>query len=861
MSLARLLTFRSMRSRPLRLLLSVFGIVLGVAGILAIGITNQTALEAVTRLFKDTSGKANLVVINADSSASGFSEKAYARLTTYPGLAAAVPSLHVQTILAKDATPTDISLSFFGSSLGGLSLYGINPRIDAQARDYKMVAGGFLSGDPDADEVVLVDSYAKEKDIRVGSYLEILAGDSIQKLRVVGLMAKEGAGQLNNGSFGVIPLQTAQRLFNRQNKLDQIDIVAPSDKTSIAALESLKTGLQTSLGKDFSVIYPAAQGRRMTQMLGNFQIGLNFLSGMALFVGAFLIYNAFSMTVVERTREFGMLRTVGMSRAQVTRQIMSEAAVLGMIGSGLGLGLGILMARGLTRLMEVLLAQDLTAIQVPMDIVVTGVLVGVVTTLLAAALPAFQAGRISPLEALRARAGSRDGWLIRHGWWLGVVLLAASSVILIINPFPYDVQFRLGSMAVFSLFLGGTLMIPVSVSVWERSMRPFMRLIYGSMGRLGSTNIQRAKQRTTLTVAALMVGVSMIIVVWAMTGSFKSDLDEWLKGYIGGDLYVSSSLPMRKDLWNRISAVEGVASVAPVHYFNVQWQPPEGDKVSLSFMAFDPASYSRVTSFVFSKDQTDPHQAMERLAAGEAVFISSVLSEKYGLRTGDSLRLLTKTGEHDFQIAGVVVDYYNQGLTVEGNWIDMERYFRQSEANALLLKVKPGDQPDEVRTRIDALYGKHDRLVIVTNKAILERVSTLVKQAFSMFDVLAIIALMVGFLGITNTLTMNVMERTQEIGMLRGVGMTRFQVVLMILSEAGLMGVIGSVLGLVFGVILSRIFLQAMTTMSGYRLTYLLPVQRVLIALVVAILVANIAAILPAMRAARIRILEAIHYE
>jgi putative ABC transport system permease protein len=578
-------------------------------------------------------------------------------------------------------------------------------------------------------------------------------------------------------------------------------------------------------------------------------------------VGAFLIYNAFSMTVVERTREFGMLRTVGMSRAQVTRQILAEAAVLGIIGSCLGLGLGIVMARGLTRMMEVLLAQDLTAIKVPTDIIVTGMLVGVVTTLLAAALPAFQAGRISPLEALRARARTREGWLIRHGWWLGVVLLVASSVILIINPFPYDVQFRLGSMAVFSLFLGGTLMIPVSVSLWERCMRPFMRLIYGSIGLLGSTNIQRAKQRTTLTVAALMVGVSMIIVVWAMTGSFKSDLDEWLKGYIGGDLYVSSSLPMHKDLWNRISSVEGVASVAPVHYFNVQWQPPEGDKVSLSFMAFDPASYSRVTSFVFSKDQTDPHQAMERLAAGEAVFISSVLSEKYGLTTGDTLRLPTKTGDHSFQIAGVVVDYYNQGLTLQGNWIDMERYFRQSEANTLLLKVKPGYQPDEVSKRIDALYGKRDRLVIVSNKALLERVSNLVKQAFSMFDVLAIIALLVGFLGITNTLTMNVMERTQEIGMLRGLGMTRFQVVQMILSEAGLMGVIGSILGVVFGVVLSRIFLQAMTTMSGYRLTYLLPIQRVLVALVVAILVANIAAILPAMRAARIRILEAIHYE
>ena len=191
----------------------------------------------------------------------------------------------------------------------------------------------------------------------------------------------------------------------------------------------------------------------------------------------------------------------------------------------------------------------------------------------------------------------------------------------------------------------------------------------------------------------------------------------------------------------------------------------------------------------------------------------------------------------------------------------MMRHFRQDQANAFLIKVEDGYSVKDVKERIDDRFGKRDRLVIESNQSLLERISVLMRQAFSLFDVLALIAMLVGFLGIVNTLTMNVIERTREIGMLRGVGMTQLQVVVMILAEASLMGLVGGILGLVFGAILSRILLMAMMAMSGYQLDYVLSIQRVLAALVAAIIVSQVAAFFPAMRAARIRILEAIQYE
>lgn len=861
MKLARLLTLRSLRTRPLRLVLSLFGIVLGVAAILSISITNQTAMMSVNRVFEDTSGKANLIVTSGEVDSRGFAEKILGRVESYSGVAAAVPSVHIQTILAEDTAPSQVGMNFFGMDAGGLSLYGIDPQRDQLARTYTMAAGSFLSPEADSAEIVLVDSYADEHDLKVGDAVEINTEAGLEKLRLVGLMAKEGPGQLNNGAFGVIPITTAQKLFYREGKLSQIDIVVTPDFTGTDALESLRTSLQSYLGGDYSVLYPASQGQRMTQMLGSYQIGLNFLSGMALFVGAFLIFNTFSMTVVERTREFGMLRTIGMSRSQVTRQVLTEAVVLGLLGTALGIGMGVLMARGLTGVMELVLGLNLTDIAVPLDAVITSVVVGLVVSLLAAAIPAWQAGRISPLEALRIRASSREGCLIRFGWIIGTILLLVSTVILIMNPFPYDVQFRLGSMVVVMLFLGGTLLIPSTVSIWERIFRPIMRLVYGSIGRLGSSNIQRSRVRTTLTVAALMVGVAMMIVVWAMTDSFKGDLDQWLKGYIGGDLYVTSSLPMGRDIWKKLESVPGVAAVTPVRYFEVDWMNPASEKERISFMAFDPASYNQVTSFIFSQANPDANGSLQAVAAGEQVLISSVIAEKYGLGVGDQITLMTKSGPRQFGVAGVVVDYFNQGLVISGGWGDMERYFRLRDANAFLLKISPGLDRGVMRQRIDDLYGKRERLTIETNQDILGKVSTLMQQSFRMFDVLALIAMLVGFFGIINTLTMNVIERTQEIGMLRGVGMTRGQVVRMILAEAALIGVIGGILGLAFGVILSRIFLLAMTAMSGYSLTYVLPLERVLMAVVLAFLVSQVAASLPAARAARIRILDAIQYE
>ncbi|MFN2216739.1 MAG: ABC transporter permease, partial [Anaerolineales bacterium] len=189
------------------------------------------------------------------------------------------------------------------------------------------------------------------------------------------------------------------------------------------------------------------------------------------------------------------------------------------------------------------------------------------------------------------------------------------------------------------------------------------------------------------------------------------------------------------------------------------------------------------------------------------------------------------------------------------------RYFHINDSNTFMVKVSEGFTVDEVQQRIEDLYGKRYHLTLESNASIRTRVLTLMDQAFSMFDVMALVAVVVGSLGVVNTLTMSVIERTQEIGMLRAIGMTRRQIISMVLAEAGLMGLFGGLLGLATGVILARILFLGMTTMSGYQLTFTMPIDGVIITVIVALIVSQIAAIFPARRAANVQILEAVHYE
>jgi len=860
MQLIRLLILRSFFSRPIRTLLCIFGIMIGVGGILAIGITNHAAMDSITDLFEESSGRTNLMVTPTTGN-QGFSSLVLRSIKNIPGVQVALPTIKAQTILADQSTQTELGLTLFGPENSGLLLYGVDPNLEPIVRDYRITTGQFLSSNLAAYEIVLVENYAEEQDIDIGDSIDLITPNGIEQIKVIGLMAREGPGQTNNGTFGIIPIETAQKMFSRIGKYDQLDIML-TDSSNNKIVESKRLEIQNRIGQEYAVTYPAGQGDRMTKMLYTYQIGLNFLSGIALFVGAFLIYNAFAMTVVERTREFGMLRTVGMTKMQITFQLIIEAILMGIIGSALGVVLGIFGSRGLTAIMGSLLKTDLNQnLAIPPTTLTLSLIVGIVVTIIGAAMPAIQAGNISPIEALRIRGTYNEIWLTKTGWKLGSILMVIATTLLIFNPFPDDPQFTVGSATIFLFFSGITLVIPATTVVWDQVSRPFFQGIYGNSGTIGSRNIQRAKLRTTLTVGALLIGVAMIIVVRSMTAAFTNDVSAWVTSYLGGDFYIHSNLTLRSDLARQIGNLKNIEAATPINYLPVDYQLPDGKYESLTFMAIDTPTYIKVSDFIFSESNTDEQASIEKLVTEDAIFISSVIAEKYGLQIGDYMPLRTRSGVKPFIIANVVVDFFNEGLVVTGNWHIMRRDFRVNEISAITVKAVENASPDDVQAEIEEIFGERYNLTIESNISLRQRVFNLMDQAFSMFDVMAVLAVIIASFGLVNTLTMNVMERMREIGMLRAIGMSRFQVIKMILAEAGLMGIIGGVLGMGFGILLSRIFIYSMISAVGYTLNYVLPTSAIIVSLILALFVSQFAAIQPARRASNSNIIEALHYE
>jgi putative ABC transport system permease protein len=857
------LALRNLAARKTRTLLTMLGIVLGVAVILAINVTNQSTLSSINTIFDEASGLAHLVVASSSITGAGFPESTLARVRNEPGVAQAAPTLQTYTILARDVESWELSLSI-GSAQGNnqVLLYGIDPAIDQQARVYKIAAGRFLEPGEQSFSALFTEDFAKEKDIALGEDVDILlANGEVATVRAVGFLVKDGPGLMNSGSVAFLPLEVVQALFARGRELDQIDVVAePAVAESVDQLADLKTRLEAKLGSKFIVNYPAQRGQVVQQQLATYQQGLSFFSMIALFVGGFLIYNAFTMTIVERTQEIGLLRALGLSQRQVRGLILIEALILGVLGSILGIAFGILLARVLMSMLSGVTGAEIIEVTIPTDGMITSLAVGLGVTLVSAFIPAFNASRISPLAALRIRGRENpSGAPGRLALFAGVELVVVSILAINHIPFRASVLFQVGSTMVFVMLLGATLMVPTAVQSLEKLFRPILIRLFGPQGQLGSSNIERSRGRTSLTVAALMVGIAMVISIGAMGRSFADDIDAWVNSAVGGDLIVRAPLPMRPEFGSRLSTIEGVGEVTPARYFGVKVADDPHD-LTLVFQAIEPNTYFQVASFVYAEDKEDAALIERDLADGQ-LLISTTVADRYELNRGDTFALETRRGVQTFRVAGLVSDFTGQGYVVTGTLDVMRRFFGISDIERFIIKLSRGADLASVQQAIENKYEKSRNIQVETTDSFRMRIRELTNRAFSLLDVLANIGVVVAALGVINTMMMNVLERQREIGALRSIGMTRMQVIKMILAEAGAMGAIGAVFGIGFGIVLSSVFVQGMQQMTGYRLTYHLPISAVLNGVLIAFLVSQVAALYPAWRASRVNIVEAIKHE
>ncbi len=857
------MALRNMATRLTRTLLTALGIIIGVAVIMAVDVTNATTLASIRNLFDETSGRASLLVEPAATEGAGFKESVLAAVQRVKGVEVTAPMISVRAGLVGY---NPLGALRFGSPVSAfVTVLGVDPAVDPRVHIYRLVEGRLLL--PEDEHVTLITvALAEDLERSVGDEVEITTPEGTARLKIVGIIDKEGIGRTNDGWVLIVPLETAQDLFLMRGQLTQIDIVVNREiAESPESLDALKQEVQSRLPRDVSVSYPAARGKLISQMLQTYQLGLQFFGAVAIFVGGFLIYNTFSMTVLERTREIGMLRSIGATRRQIVFLVLAESLVLALCGSLLGIAGGLGLARGLIRAMAELLSTELETFAVPPFSLVKSLLVGVGVTLASSLLPAYQAGRVTPLEAIRVYGqGVSHERLSRWAASVGAVLFVGCVLLFTQEELvPSAVRVQVGIASIFGLLLGAALLIPLGLILVERPLRWLLAAFYGPEGQLGSRNVERAPTRTALTVAALMVGVTMVIALGEMSYSFRQDILAWVDTAIGGDLYVRSASSMRPELGQRLLAVPGVKAVTPVSFFRVRVLVPDRDEEPFSVVgiAIEPESYLQIASFKFADQQTDVAARVQELARGDAVFVSTTLADRYGLQRGDTIILETRRGRRPFRVAAVIVDFTAQGNTITLSRRDLYRYFGERRVTSFTVDVEPGADPEAVRRAIEDRFGKRENVTVESSREFRQRVINLMNQSFALLNTLVAIAVLVSSFGLINTLMMNVFERTREIGMLRSLGATRRQIVKMVLAESATLGLTGGVFGLGLGLILARFMVQGLNTVGGYRLVYQFTWFPVILGLVVALLVSQAAALYPARRAAAINIVEAIKHE
>jgi putative ABC transport system permease protein len=669
----------------------------------------------------------------------------------------------------------------------------------------------------------------------------------------------------------VMPLAASQKVFARGRNIDAVDIVAEEEiAESTKALDRLKATLQEELGPAYDVVYPAARAKGVAEALRGMSMGLSYFAVTSLFVGAYLVFNTFSMTVAERTREIGMLRAIGTTKWQNFRLLLTEAIIMGLFGSLLGFLVGFLISIPMMKIMGGTFGIEARLLSIPIGGLITGFIVGVALTAVSALIPAFRAGRISPVEAIAARGRERKaGWFVRHGWKVGLALVIISQLIpgIPMRELPEEAEMGISQMSFLLFMVGLTLLVPLLTVLLERLTRPLMSLIYGNEGRIGSGNVHRVKGRTSLTVGALTVGVLMFIIFGVMKASMTYDVRRWMDAALRGDLFVSSFRPMRVEFGRELASVEGVSMVTPMHIMSAkivgtttaEGFTPRDDTVA--FIAVEPSGYTQISEFKFASGQGDEREMLERFEEGDAVFVATQVSEMYGIKKGDLFRLRTRRGEVDFVVAGVIIDYTWGGWSIHGSWEDLKRYFATNKAHFFMVDVAPEASVDDVQKRIEEKYGKARHVEVESGREYREKWLKKFMQWGAFFDVVVMIGILIAAFGIANTLMMNVLERIREIGSLRAVGMTRPQVMRMILAEALIIGILGGILGVIFGAYSSYFALQGMEEGTGWEVTFMLPTSVLLTGIAIAIGVSQVAALYPAWRAASVNIVRAVRYE
>ena len=836
---------RYLWGRKLRTFLTMLAILLGTLLIFGMNIILPTMLQSFQSNLLAASGQVDVTISHESSEA--FSEKLVNKVRAVEGVRAVAGSL---------SRTVNIPANFYGrADVSALTLTGIDPRAAQTLRSYPVQEGRFLRGS-DELEAVITASLANTLGLALGDELALPTTEGAVSLEIIGLLPERA---LPGNEEVLITLYEAQKLLDLPDRINTID--ANLNTMDEAQREIIQRNLEAVLGEDYT-LGALSSGTEIFASIRTGQAAFNLFGFLALFMGGFIIFNTFHTIVAERRHDIGMLRAVGASRRTIITLILTEGVFLGAIGTVIGIILGYLLGSSLVRAMGPMLNQFLHVEMgdpiVKPGLLVTTIALGVGVTLLAGLLPAWNAGRVTPLEALRppvAEAGQR---IARWGLIVGVILIALAVLGLLSG------NIGLTSLGGLLFMLGLVLVAPGLVRPIARVFSALIALIYArdGTGDLAQGNLTRQPTRAAVTASATMVGLAVVVAMGGMVYSLTDGFLVVMERSLGGDYLVmppsvgvwGSNVGAKEELADRLRAVPGVEVVSTLRYAAAA---ANGKQVSL--LGIDPVNYPRISSLNFM--QGDSSSAYGELANERGLIVNGVLAAQAGFKVGDVVQLSTPTGEKDYRVIAVAGDYLNAKiLTAYLSQGNLRADFRKDEDVFIQISLAKGADPSRVEPKLKEILADYPQFKLVSGQGYIEENKQIFDIAFSAMYVLLAVLATPSLIALVNTLAIGVIERTREIGTLRAIGATRKQVRRMVVAESLLLAAIGTALGLLAGLYLGYIMVMGLSV-GGYPVPYVFPYSGLVAAVAIGLILGVIAALVPARQAARMDILRALRYE
>lgn len=852
----RKVTLRSLWEHKRRLVSTVVAILLGVAFMAGTLVLSDTLDSTFDDLFADVGAGVDAQVQGEVLFDSFFGESRgrirqdlLDEVRAVDGVAAADPYV---------ASLSGTLLGADGDPVGGQGppTFLENWAEDDELNPYDIVEGRA----PEADGEAMLNLGAAELGgYAVGDRIAVLTQEGRLELDLVGLVAF-GNAESAAGAIGIeLTLVQAQRLAGAEGQLDSIQARAEpgvSQEQLVARIAPLlPDGAEVITGAQAS----ENQADAVQEGFGFFSNLLLVFAAIALFVGIFIIYNTFSILVAQRTKEMALLRALGASRRQVLGSVMLEAVVIGLVAGLLGLLVGIALAVGVQAVLAAV-GVDLptSSTVITPSTVLTAFVVGVVVTVLAAVVPAVKATRVPPLAAMRDVAVDTTGTSRARAAIGAVVLLVGVAVLVGTVTGESDVDdLPMVGIGALLVFVGAIVVGPVIATPVTRVLGAWLPRARGITGRLARENAMRNPRRTSATAAALMIGVALIAFITAFASSAQASIEEEVDRGFRGDFVLQATGNtgfggVSPELSAEIARIDGVEIVSGVRAGPAGVTLADGDTSGTFVGGVDPRTFGAVFDVLMAEgaltDLTD-----------DGIVVDRQIAESEDLAIGDAVTVTFPGGRQ----AALTVDAVSNDQAVLGVWTITARTYSSLAAEQLESMVgiglEDGVAPTEVRPAIEAAADAYPTVVVQDRGEFTDSLTGQVSGFLNFIYGLLALSVIIAVIGIANTISLSVYERTHELGLLRAVGMSRRQVRSSIRWESMLVALLGTAIGLVVGVALSYAVVEALSR-SGLTV-YRLPVASLVVVVVVGGLLGVLAALRPASRAAKLDVLRAIASE